>query len=180
MSRTKTNAALAALGVAALLLASACASSGTTTATVVDRQGAAIPARMTWQTPSPTGAHGRLMVTLPDGETYVGAYQLVDEPDAMTTALWSPWHEGWPEWPLPWEGAALPGDVDVADRDALVQRYVGLVIANLESRDGERMRCRFGLLQPSVGLAGGLDGDCRSTTGARGATASLYEGLTGS
>lgn len=173
MTRTKTNAGLAALGAAALWLASACASSGSATANVVDRQGTAVPARLTWQTPSPTGDHGRLMVTLPDGETFVGAYQLLDEPDAMTTALWRPWREGWPEWPLPWEGAALPTEVAVNDRHALVQRYVGLVIASLESRDGERMRCRFGLLQPTIGLAGGLDGDCRTTRGARDVTASL-------
>ncbi len=150
-----------AVCVAALALFGGCATTGSASGRVTDRDGDVVPARIGWSTPSPYGTHGRMVVTLPDGSGYIGDYRLVGTPDAMTLSLFEPWRVGWPDWPLPWEGAALPPDVAVSDDGALLERYRGLAIASLESPSGEHLRCRFGLLQPTIGLAGGVDGDCQ-------------------
>lgn len=138
-----------------------CATTGKSIARVTDRAGEVVPVRMAWRTPSAYGAFGHVVIELPDGTLYRGDYRLVGEPDEMTSALWRPWRTGWPDWPLPWEGEALPVTVSL-DEGSLQDRYRGIAIANLEAPNGQRMRCRFGLLQPTVGLAGGFDGDCQA------------------
>jgi hypothetical protein len=42
-----------------------------------------------------------------------------------------------------------------------VKTYSGRVLANLHSEDGEHMRCRFTLISPSRGMAGGGEGRCQ-------------------
>lgn len=168
--RTSESPFAAALASSALLAAAlvfgGCASTGEASARVVDRDGDVVPATIAWRTPSPYGAFGRMVVTLPDGTGYAGEYRLVGEQNPETAALWEPWRAGWPDWPLPWENGALPALTSVDDGDGLRQRYQGLAIANLESPSGERLRCRFGLLEPTVGLAGGMNGDCQAENGA--------------
>lgn len=169
--RTRRTPALTlwtALGTTlCMALCTSCTTTGTAIARVADRQGEVVPARMAWRTPSAYGAFGELAVELPDGTVFRGPYRLVGEPDDLTRAVWQPWRPGWPDWPLPWEGAALPVGVALDER-SLSDRYRGLAIASLASDDGERLRCRFGLLQPTVGLAGGVDGDCQVLPSPRG------------
>ena len=45
--------------------------------------------------------------------------------------------------------------------------HQGEILANLISEDGERLRCRFRLEHPSIGMAGGGSGDCEATGGER-------------
>jgi len=42
-----------------------------------------------------------------------------------------------------------------------VKTYSGRVLANLHDDTGEHMRCRFTLISPSRGMAGGGEGRCQ-------------------
>jgi hypothetical protein len=42
-----------------------------------------------------------------------------------------------------------------------VKTYSGRVLANLHSPSGDHMRCRFTLISPQRGMAGGGEGRCQ-------------------
>jgi hypothetical protein len=48
-----------------------------------------------------------------------------------------------------------------------VAHYSGRVVAELSRSDGEQMRCRFKLMRPVDGMAGGARGECRLPDGLR-------------
>ena len=46
-------------------------------------------------------------------------------------------------------------------RSEFVRENSGRVLANLQSEDGEYMRCRFTLISPNRGMKGGGEGRCQ-------------------
>jgi hypothetical protein len=46
-----------------------------------------------------------------------------------------------------------------------VTQYTGRVVANLGTASGEHMRCKFQLVHPSDGMAGGGRGQCQMPDG---------------
>lgn len=76
--------------------------------------------------------------------------------------LWDGWYRPWHGWPY-WYGSPGP---------QFVTHYSGRVLANLTSPDGDHMRCRFHLLHPQSGMAGG--GTCQF--GAGNAIDATFEG----
>src|SRR6266853_1622721 len=49
-----------------------------------------------------------------------------------------------------------------------VTHYTGRVVGNLADPEGKHMRCKFQLVHPSNGMAGGGQGDCRLPENAAG------------
>ena len=52
-------------------------------------------------------------------------------------------------------------------RSEFVRENSGRVLANLHSDDGEYMRCRFTLVSPQRGMAGGGEGRCQLSESGR-------------
>jgi hypothetical protein len=100
---------------------------------------------------------GTMTATLAGDKTYSGPFfQITSETRGETLApLWLGWHRGWYDWPY-WGGYSAP---------AFEVRYSGKVVANLDGSDGNHMRCRFHLMRPSSGMAGGGAGECQVAGG---------------
>jgi hypothetical protein len=67
-----------------------------------------------------------------------------------------------------WQGTdSVSGNITDRDMDReFIKEYSGRVLANLHSDTGNHMRCRFRLISPSRGMAGGGEGRCQlSETG---------------
>lgn len=64
------------------------------------------------------------------------------------------------------EMSAIPAGGDLY-RGPYWTPHEGEILANLIAEDGDRLRCRFRLEQPSIGMSGGGSGDCESTAGER-------------
>lgn len=74
--------------------------------------------------------------------------------------LWTRWHPGWYDWPY-WGGAmSMPYHAT-----QFITRYSGKVVATLESADKQYLRCRFHLVDPVRGMAGGGEGECQLSDG---------------
>ena len=98
------------------------------------------------------GFTGMMTATSTDGLAYSGSYLQVT-PSVRTdqlAPLWEGWKpsRGWRSW-------------SEEDRPALLETYDGMVLANLGSASGDRMRCRFRLDFPSLGMDGGGTGKCQ-------------------
>lgn len=150
MARSDLN--LAALAVA--FLASGCAvATGTGIGFSGDGETAA-----TFAWSSDDGVHGQMTALLADGSYYDGPFfQITRETTFEETApLWRGWegHGGWRGWP----------EEDAQARIAIT--YTGTVLANLKAASGARMRCRFALARPRVGMSGGGFGRCQLSDGA--------------
>jgi hypothetical protein len=100
---------------------------------------------------------GTLTATVPGGRTYTGPYfQVTSETRVENLApLWYGWRPGWRGWRY-WEPVPAEG---------FVTEYTGRVVANLAASDGDRMRCRFHLMHPAEGMAGGGEGECQMPDG---------------
>jgi len=57
------------------------------------------------------------------------------------------------------------GPYDVGPELQYVPHYTGRVEANLSRSDGVQMRCRFNLMRPVDGMAGGARGECQLPDG---------------
>jgi hypothetical protein len=57
------------------------------------------------------------------------------------------------------------GPYDVGPELQYVPHYTGRVEANLSRSDGVQMRCRFNLMRPVDGMAGGARGECQPSDG---------------
>lgn len=100
---------------------------------------------------------GTMRATLA-GDIFQGRFfQITQQTRAETlTPLWAHWRDGWNDWPY-WGHSALqpyPGT-------QFITHYSGKVVATLESAEGERMRCRFHLVEPTRGMSGGGEGECQ-------------------
>jgi hypothetical protein len=140
---------LAACAIAAALLVSACQTAGTGSGNV---RGTRKPVAFTWQ--STDSVSGDITATFGTGRVFKGTYFQITRDTRVDRLepLWYGWgarrRGGWRYW------AADPGP-------EFVKTYSGRVLANLHSDDGEHMRCRFTLISPQRGMAGGGEGRCQ-------------------
>ena len=140
--------------LAAALLTSACVTSGTGTGSTRNSD---LQATFTWE--SKGGNTGTMTAMLSTGESFSGEYfQITSETRVEELRpLWGGWHRGWRGrgWGF-WGPEPSP---------AFVTNYSGRLVANLEGAGGQHMRCRFQLINPSSGMAGGGQGQCQTPAG---------------
>ena len=74
--------------------------------------------------------------------------------------LWSHWLRGWNDWPYRGYGDTTPSTIT-----QFITLYSGKVVATLEAPNSLRMRCRFYLMSPASGMAGGGEGECHVSDG---------------
>ena len=132
--------------------------SGTGTASTANGQ---LRANMSWV--SQGGRHGTMTAQLSNGESYQGQYfQITHDTQATDLGpLWAGWGGPWGRpWGRRWGGWGYWGP-----SDTFVTTYSGRVVANLEGPNGTHMRCRFDLMRPSSGMAGGGQGSCQTPSG---------------
>jgi hypothetical protein len=95
---------------------------------------------------------GSITATLANGETFTGPFLQITS--TLTDELGSQgpiWHQ--------------EGLYDVGPALQYVAHYSGRVVADLSRSNGEQMRCRFELMRPVDGMAGGARGECRLPDG---------------
>lgn len=139
------------MGAAALWLAG-CQTSGTGSGNV---RGSSKPVAFTWE--STDSVSGNITATFGTGRVFRGTYFQITNDTRVDRLdpLWDGWgrpyrrggRNGWRYWA----------------RDTgpeFVKTYSGRVLANLHDENGEHMRCRFTLISPSRGMAGGGEGRC--------------------
>jgi hypothetical protein len=95
---------------------------------------------------------GSMTATLASGETFTGRFF------QMTSSLTD---ELGPQGPI-WH---QEGPYDVGPELQYVAHYTGDVVADLSRSDGSQMRCRFRLVSPVDGMAGGARGECQLPDG---------------
>jgi hypothetical protein len=135
-----------------LLLAAGCTTMGTGYgSTAVGTN----PVRFDWK--SSDGLDGTMYATLSDGSVYAGAYFQVTDTTTDDTLgpLWDGWGPGWGFGG--WENWDTGSD--------FTTHYTGRIVANLVDPEGKHIRCKFRLVQPSSGMAGGGQGDCQLPDG---------------
>ena len=136
-----------------IVLASGCTTTGTgygSTTAGTD------PVTFSWK--SSDGVSGS-MTAISNGHTYTGQYfQITSDTTVDNLApLWVGWGPrrrmgGWYDWDAGPE---------------FVTHYSGRVVANLATDNGAHLRCRFQLVHPSDGMAGGGHGECQMPDGQR-------------
>lgn len=139
----------------ATFLAGACIMAGCQTAGTGSGniRGTRKPVAFTWQ--STDSVSGNITATFGTGRVFKGTYfQITSETRVdRLDPLWDGWgrpyrRSSWRYW------AADSGS-------QFIKTYSGQVLANLHTDDGERMRCKFTLISPSRGMAGGGEGKCQ-------------------
>nr|WP_145546350.1 hypothetical protein [Variovorax boronicumulans] len=157
-SARPARTAAAAVAAVALLALGACSTLSTGMGGGdLTRQGQSQePVLFSWRSHD-GGITGTMVATLPDA-TYQGRFfQITQQTERESVVpLWDGWTEGWTDWPY-WGWG--PGGMDTWTQFST--RYTGKVLANLQTDDGKRMRCRLHLAQPIQGMAGGGDGECQ-------------------
>jgi len=148
-ARRAVGACVLASTLACALILSACQTAGTGSGNV---RGTRKPVAFTWQ--STDSVSGDITATFGTGRVFKGTYFQITR-DTRVDRLEPLWHgwgnrrrSSWRYW------AADPGP-------QFVKTYSGRVLANLHSDDGEHMRCRFTLISPQRGMAGGGEGRCQ-------------------
>jgi hypothetical protein len=146
MNKTWLMTLLASLTLAACQTESAGTGSGNV-------RGTQKPVAFTWQ--SDDSNSGGITATFGSGRVFKGSYVQVTRNTRGDNLepLWFGWeHESRSgDWRY-WEGQPGAG---------FYRTYDGRVLANLHAEDGEHMRCRFTLINPSRGMAGGGEGRCQ-------------------
>lgn len=135
----------------AVLAVAGCTTSGTGMGT---SPSGAVTATFTWTADSP--ARGTMTAALNTGEAYQGQFfQITHETTVdQLGPLWVGWDRRWR-----WRGWDVWGP-----GEAFLTEYTGKVVANLAGPRGH-MRCRFNLIRPSAGMAGGGEGRCQLPDG---------------
>jgi hypothetical protein len=135
-----------------LLLGAGCTSMGTGYGTTAAGNN---PVQFDWK--SSDDVSGILHATLADGSVYTGTYfQITDNTSADSLEpLWDGWGDGW--------GYGGWGYWDTGQD--LITHYSGRVVANLVDPAGKHIRCKFQLVHPTNGMAGGGQGDCQLPDG---------------
>ena len=138
--------AVATLGLAA------CATTGTGVGNTRNND---VSASFAWQ--STNDRTGTLTASLSNGKTYSGEFFQITSESRIDQLgpLWYGWHAGWRGWSY-W---------DAQPSQAFVTHYSGRVVANLDASDATHMRCRFQLVTPTDGMAGGGEGKCQLPSG---------------
>lgn len=144
----------------AALMLGACTTTGMGGGELITQSQRREPVQFSW-TSEDGGISGTMLATLP-GSTYQGRFFQITQQTRreILTPLWVGWNNGWNDWPY-W-GGPYPGGFDTTQ---FVTHYSGKVLANLSGTDGQRMRCRFVLMSPSRGMAGGGQGECQLSNG---------------
>jgi hypothetical protein len=93
-----------------------------------------------------------MTATFANGETFTGRFFQVTS--SLTDELG-------PQGPI-WH---QEGPYDVGPELQYVPHYTGRVLADLSRSDGAQMRCRFKLVRPVDGMAGGARGECQLPDG---------------
>jgi hypothetical protein len=142
---------LAVTALAALAMTACETNSGGTGSGNV--RGTRKPVAFTWQ--STDNVSGDITATFGNGDVFKGTYFQITRDTRLDRLgpLWDGWgrpyeRTGWRYW-----------DRDM-DRQ-FIKEYSGRVLANLRSDQGGHMRCRFTLISPSRGMAGGGEGRCQ-------------------
>jgi len=140
------SVALAAITMAACQTNSAGTGSGNV-------RGSNKPVAFTWE--STDNVSGNITATFGNGRVFKGTYFQITRDTRVDRLdpLWNGWdrpyrRSAWRYW------AADPGP-------EFVKTYSGRVLANLHSPSGDHMRCRFTLISPQRGMAGGGEGRCQ-------------------
>jgi hypothetical protein len=119
----------------------------------------ASPVDFSWK--SFDNVSGSMNATLSDGKTFTGQFFQITSDTTVDNLgpLWAGWggYGGRRRWGDDW------GFWD-AGRE-FVTHYSGRVVANLATPDGQHMRCKFQLVHPSDGMAGGGRGQCQLPAG---------------
>ncbi len=122
-------------------------------------RGSQKPVAFTWQ--SEGDNTGDITATFGTGRVFKGTYFQVTRDSRVDRMepLWDGWgrpyrRNAWRYW-----GPDTGSD--------FVKTYSGRVLANLHSEDGEHMRCRFTLISPQRGMAGGGEGRCQMSESGR-------------
>jgi len=138
--------AVAALGLAA------CVTTGTGVGRTRNND---VSASFAWK--STDDRTGTLTASLSDGKTYSGKFFQITSESRIDDLgpLWGGWHRGWRGWAY-W---------DAEPSQAFITHYSGRVVANLDGPDATHMRCRFQLIKPTDGMAGGGEGKCQLPSG---------------
>jgi hypothetical protein len=116
-------------------------------------RGTSKPVAFTWQ--SEDSNSGDITATFGSGRVFKGEYVQIssDIRSESLDPLWDGWDRprsknAWRYW-------------NASSRSEFVRENTGRVLANLHAEDGEFMRCRFTLLSPQRGMAGGGEGRCQ-------------------
>jgi hypothetical protein len=116
------------------------------------------PVNFSWK--SSDGVSGSMNATLSDGKTYTGQFFQITSDTTVDNLgpLWAGWGG--------YGGRGWRGDWGYWNSGPeFVTRYSGRVVANLATPDGEHMRCKFQLVHPQDGMAGGGTGQCQLPKG---------------
>ena len=138
-----------------LLFGVALAASCTTTGTGYGSTAAGTdPVTFTWKSSDDVSGS---MTAISNGHTYTGQYfQITKDTTVDNLApLWVGWGPGW----------RRGGWYDWDAGPEFMTHYSGRVAANLVSDNGTHLRCRFQLVHPSDGMAGGGQGECQMPDG---------------
>jgi hypothetical protein len=116
--------------------------------------GSAVPAtdsvKFSWT--SSSNVAGSMTATLANGETFTGRFFQITSSLTDELGPRGPiWHQ--------------EGPYDVGPELTYVAHYTGHVVADLSRSDGSQMRCRFRLVSPVDGMAGGARGECQLPDG---------------
>jgi hypothetical protein len=140
------------VGALATLALTACQSAGTGSGNV---SGTRKPVAFTWQ--STDSVSGDITATFGNGDVFKGTYFQITRDTRVDRLgpLWDGWgrpysRTGWRYW-------------DRQEERDFIKEYSGRVLANLRSDRGDHMRCRFTLISPSRGMAGGGEGRCQNS-----------------
>ena len=130
---------------------SACTSMGTGSGSVSQSD---TPVAFAWKS-ADGGTTGTMSATLGGRQTFSGPYlQITKEVrNEDFGPLWAGWPYGWGDWE------------NFGPYEQYVTEFSDRVIANLQTADGQRMRCRFNLNTPLDGMTGGGQGDCQLKNG---------------
>lgn len=156
--------------LAALLVGSALTAACTTMGTGVgDSRDPALATTFSWTAQG--SRSGVMTATLANGSSYTGPFfQVTRETRVDELApLWTGWGGYGGGWRGRggrgyWGGGGYWGPWGPSS--SIVTHYSGKVLANLQGADG-RMRCRFTLMRPSSGMAGGGQGQCQIPAGGK-------------
>jgi hypothetical protein len=138
-----------------VVLAAGCTTIGTGTGSTPS---GADPVSFNWK--ASDAVSGTMDATLSDGKTYSGQFFQITKDTTVDSIgpLWGGWHSGWGGFG-PW------GGWDSVPSTDFIKNYSGKVVANLGAPGGDHMRCKFQLVRPSEGMAGGGRGQCQLPDG---------------
>ncbi|HYR37500.1 MAG TPA: hypothetical protein VEQ87_24640 [Burkholderiales bacterium] len=145
-----------ALVLGAGIALSACTTMGTGTGSVAPG-GEAV--QFSWRS-TDGGVSGTMSAALKDGQTFSGPYLQVTSTTQSQALepMWNGWEHGWGGW------GGFGGFGTFPDT-TFTTHYSGRAMANLQTADGQHMRCHFHLNHPDAGMGGGGQGQCQLKSG---------------